>query len=322
MAHEIETMAYAGETPWHGLGNKVNPMQTVEEWQVTAGLNWQVSKRPVLFAGQCLPGANNGLHTFKDKFVLTRDSDERAFSVVSGRYKPVQPKEILEFFRTLVDNFGMTIETAGSLKDGQRIWALAKTGNAHEVMGVDRVDGYLLLATSYDLTFSTLAQFTSVRVVCNNTLQQSFAQHSGRVSIPHFRDFNMDQVKTELGVGHAQWQSFTAALDAIAKIKLDFIKAKEVLGQAFSVDLGAELNRGDNKVKIGHINNVIDLFSGKAIGSDIAGQTGWGLVNAATEYMDQRKRAHNAGNRIDSAWFGEGAVLTQRVFNEVLALAA
>ena len=25
MAHNIETMAYAGEVPWHGLGKRVSP---------------------------------------------------------------------------------------------------------------------------------------------------------------------------------------------------------------------------------------------------------------------------------------------------------
>ena len=140
MAHLIETMAYANEVPWHGLGNNINADSPIEDWQRQSGLDWTVSKRPVHFAGKCVPGANHGIHTFKDKFVLVRDTDSRPFSVVSGRYNPVQPKEILEFFRDLIDTHGMTIETAGSLKDGKRIWALAKTGDAHKVLGNDLVN--------------------------------------------------------------------------------------------------------------------------------------------------------------------------------------
>lgn len=318
MAHEVEQMAYAGQVPWHGLGNSIHEDSTIEEWQQAAGLDWQVSKRPVEFSIPNMPFDTPRRSTFKDKFVLARDTDDRPFSVVSGRYKPVQPKEILEFFRELIADFGMKIETAGSLRDGQRVWALAKTGDAHKVMGVDKVDGYLMLATSYDLTFSTLAQFTSVRVVCNNTLQQSFAEHTGRVTIPHFREFSMDDVKAELGVGRAQWQNYTEMLDTLARIKLDATKATEVMGKVFQLSNEPVKDSVSNA----HIAKIIDLFSGKAIGYDMAGQTGWGLVNATTEYLDKYKRARSQGNRLDSAWFGESFNLKQRAVNETLLLVA
>ena len=236
MTHLIETMAYANEVPWHGLGNNINADSTIEDWQRQSGLDWTVSKRPVMFNApdhQRMEFGGSPLSVFKDKFVLARDTDNTPFSVVSDRYKPVQPKDVLEFFRDLIATHGMTIETAGSLKDGKRIWALAKTGDAHKVLGSDLVDSYLLLATSYDLTFSTLAQFTSVRVVCNNTLQQSLKDYISRVSIPHFRDFNATYIHEQLGLGRAQWGAFSQALDAIAKIKLDSAKAKEVLGKVF-----------------------------------------------------------------------------------------
>ena len=315
MAHLIESMAYANQVPWHGLGNNIDADSTIDEWQRQAGLDWTVSKRPVMFPNDLSPGLHS-THTFKDKFVLARDTDNTPFSVVSDRYKPVQPKGVLEFFRDLISTHGMTIETAGSLKDGKRIWALAKTGDAHKVLGSDLVDSYLLLATSYDLTFSTLAQFTSVRVVCNNTLQQSLKDYISRVSIPHFRDFDAKSVHEQLGLGRAQWGAFADALDAIAKIKVDSTKAKEVLDRVFKVPEDT-ITYIDPQVQ-----KVLQLFQGKAIGSDIAGQTGWGLVNAVTEYADHHKRARSQGNRLDNAWFGAAANIKNAVFHEVLELAA
>ena len=317
MAHLIETMAYANEVPWHGLGNNIDADSTIEDWQRQSGLDWTVSKRQVLFNApdhRRMEFGGTPITPFKDKFVLARDTDNTPFSVVSDRYKPVQPKDVLEFFRDLIATHGMTIETAGSLKDGKRIWALAKTGDAHKVLGSDLVDSYLLLATSYDLTFSTLAQFTSVRVVCNNTLQQSLKDYISRVSIPHFRDFNATQIHEQLGLGRAQWGAFSQALDAIAKIKLDSAKAKEVLGKVF-VTPEKEITYVDPQVE-----KIMRLFEGKAIGADIAGQTGWGLVNAVTEYADHHKRARSQGNRLDNAWFGATANIKDAVFHEVLEL--
>ena len=322
MAHEIEQMAYIGETPWHGLGNVMKENGTLEEWTSAAGLDWEVSKRPVQYNTQ-----NNHVFpaetlSFKDRFVLARTTDDKPYAVVSGRYKPVQPREIIEFFRDLVGDMGMTIETAGSLRDGKRVWALAKTGDAHKVMGVDEVGSYLMLATSYDLTFSTLAQFTSVRVVCNNTLQQALGDATGRVTIPHFRDFNATLVKNQLGIGRDQWGSFTAALDAISKVKVDVVTAATTLDKVFripAIDTVEWAKSPDRK----HVNNVLDLFTRKAyIGADLAGDTGWGLLNSLTDYVDHTKRAHGADNRMDSALFGEGAALKQRGLETILELAA
>ena len=317
MAHEVEQMAYVGQVPWHGLGNQVDAATSIEDWQKAAGLNWEVSKRPVQYSIEDGLGGI-GMKSFKDKFVLARTTDNRPFAVVSDRYKPVQPKQILEFFRDLVANFGMVIETAGSLRDGQRVWALAKTGDAHKVMGTDEVKGYCMIATSYDLTFSTLAYFTSVRVVCNNTLRQSFGDMNSLVKIPHFRDFDMAAVKEQMGIGRSQWLAFTGMLDVLATIKLDAAKATEVMGKVFELSNDPVKDSVNNT----HIAKILDLFSGKAIGADVTGQTGWGLVNATTEYLQKHKRALNQSNRLDSAWFGEGAALSQRAVDETLLLAA
>jgi len=309
MAHCIETMAYVGEVPWHGLGTLVEEDISLDQFRVEAGLNWEVSKRPVMFDG----------HVFKDKFVLARDTDDKPYAVVSNRYKPVQPKEIFEFFRDLLEMHNMKMHTAGSLMDGGRIWALAKTGDVHKVLGTDRVDGFLLLSTSYDLKLSTLAQFTSVRVVCNNTLQQALAESSGRVTIPHMQEFKPEEIHAELGIGRQQWAAFTGALDALAKIKLDTVKATEVIGKVFK--LPDDITQPDPDRL--HASNVIDMFQYQtATGADLAGSTAWGLLNCVTEYVDFKKRARGQGNRINSAWFGEGAALKQEAMNELLLLAA
>ena len=321
MSHEVETMVYTGAVPWHGLGNTLLPGSSLEEWPTQAGLDWTVSKRPVLFAGQCTgSGAGTGLHTVKDKFALVRDTDERAFSIVSDRYHAVQPKQILEFFRDLISDYGMTLETAGSLRNGQRVWAMAKTGDAHKVMGIDEVKGYCMLATSYDLTFSTLAYFTSVRVVCNNTLRQSFGDMNGKVKIPHFREFDMDAVKEQMGIGRNQWHAFTGMMDTLAGINLSVSDASSVMHKVFEID--ATKTDKDTLLNIQHTAKVIDLFDGKSIGFDLAGRTGWGLVNATTEYLQKYKRAQNQSNRLDSAWFGDSAEIAQRAVDETLLLAA
>ena len=324
MVAAVESIAYVGETPWHGLGSKVEETITLEEFQKEAGLDWTVSKRPVMFQAPDHERTEFGgtkLGTFKDKFVLARDTDNKPFAVVSSRYKPVQPKEIFGFFKDLLAMHNMKMHTAGSLMNGGRIWCLAQTGDVHKVLGVDRVDSYLLLSTSYDLTLSTLAQFTSVRVVCNNTLQQALRDSSGRVTIPHVREFNAEHIKDQLGIGREQWAAFTAALDVLAKVKVDAATAAKVIDRVFEIPEDPEKRMADSDRL--HAVNVIDLFTKQSyVGADLAGDTAWGLLNSVTEYVDWHKRARNQGNRLNAAWFGDGANLKQRAMNELMVLAA
>ena len=46
MAHLVETMAYAGEVPWHGLGTPVSNDLTPGQMMDKAGLDWSVTKVP------------------------------------------------------------------------------------------------------------------------------------------------------------------------------------------------------------------------------------------------------------------------------------
>ena len=318
MAHMIETMAYAGQVPWHGLGNKVEENISLDEFQKEAGMDWTVSKRPVKY---CEEGSVDYMRTFPKRFVIARDTDDKPYSVVSDRYKPVQPKEIFEFFNDLLSMHNMKMHTAGSLSDGARIWCLAQTGDVHKVLGQDRVDGYLLLSTSYDLTLSTLAQFTSVRVVCNNTLQQALGSSAGRVSIPHIKEFSAADIKDQLGIGREQWVAFTGVLDLLAKTKLDSAKAGEVMSKVFKLPDDMEKRVLDpNRL---HADNVVQMFKEQSfIGADLAGETAWGLMNSLTEYVDFRKKARNQGSRLNSSWFGDNAQLKVRALDELQMLAA
>lgn len=319
MVAAVETMAYVGAEPWHGLGNKIDHELTIEGWQEAAGLNWSVSKRPVQYhaSGDDFQAQK----TFKDRFVLARDTDDRAFSVVAGRYKPVQPKEILEFFRELTSRHDMQIETAGSLKSGGRIWALAKTGNAHKILGSDEIKGYLNICTSYDLTLSTMAYFTSVRVVCNNTLQASFGDMTNMIKIPHVREFDIEKIHTQMGLGQEQWEAFTKACEILAKIKIDNDKARHVLNTAYQIPTKIEEAMNDSDRL--HVQNVFDIFTGRLHpGADVTQDSMWSLLNAQTYYLDHKKRARNQGNRLDSAWYGDGFGVKQRTFDELMKLAA
>lgn len=318
MAHEIETMAYANATPWHGLGNALSPHQPIDVWQRESGMDWQIRETDVLFN----VSDKGGLHvkTNPDAKVLYRSDTHAPLSVVSKRYNVVQPHDVLEFYRDLVSVGGFELETAGVLKSGRKLWALAKTGQETLLKGGDVVKAYLLLATSCDGTMATTAQYTSIRVVCNNTLQLAVASAAGAVKVPHSAKFDPVQVKQELGLGLTAWDRFITDIRQLAERKLNKFEATnffvEVLGDP-SVPLADQPNQKT-------LNNVHALFSGGAMGADMASATGtaWGALNAVTEHVDRHRRARSNDHRLDSAWFGQGSSIKAKAFIEAMKLAA
>ena len=169
MAHLVSQMAYVGAEPWHGLGNRLPAKQPLEVWAKAAGMDWAIRETPVRFMAD-QAGALGSIMTFEDQKVLYRSDTKAPLSVVSNRYQVVQPKEVLEFYKDLVEVSGYELETAGVLKAGKKFWALARTGKESALKGTDVVKGYILLATSCDGSLATTATPTTIRVVCNNTL--------------------------------------------------------------------------------------------------------------------------------------------------------
>ena len=318
MAHLVQQMAYVGDAPWHGLGNQLTPKQPIEIWQREAGMDWRINETDVLYS----ISGGEGIHlkSNPESKVLFRSDTFSPLSVVSKRYKVVQPAEVLEFYRDLVSAGGFELETAGVLKGGKKLWALAKTGQETLLRGNDKVKAYLLLATSCDGTLCTTAQFTSVRVVCNNTLQMAVGDSSGSVKVPHSTEFDPQQVKQALGLGLSSWEAFVEDMRQLADRKINKFEAMNYLINVLG-DRSVPLNEQPNTKAI---QNVYALYSGEGKGSDMASasSTAWGLLNGVTEYVDQHRRARSTDHRLDSAWFGPGAAMKEKAFHEAMKLAA
>jgi phage/plasmid-like protein (TIGR03299 family) len=324
MAHDLATasdMAYIGLEPWHGLGNQLPKNQPLEVWQRAAGMDFEINQTEVLFNSASGDGSNMlNLRMNKDATVLYRSDNHEPLSVVSKRYKVVQPKDVLGFYRDLVSVGGFELETAGILKGGKKLWALAKTGQETMLAGGDKVKAYLLLATSCDGSLATTAQFTSVRVVCNNTLQMAVGESKGAIRVPHSTLFDPAAVKQELGLGVSAWDQFMVSIKALSNRPVNKFEAMSYLVNVLG-DPALPLNGQPNQKAI---QTVYGLYAGDGKGSKLtsANGTAWGLVNGVTEYVDSLRRARNQDYRLDSAWFGAGAQIKQKGFDAALALAA
>ena len=320
MAHEIDfttgtpAIAYTGQKPWHGFGFSMPEDQPLDVWRTRAGLDWDVEQKAVWFRG------DDGIsRAIPKKKVLIRSDNLQPLSVVSDRYKVVQPKEVLGFFESVIKENGFKMSTAGALKGGKRVWAMADCGKDFHVNG-DRVGAHLLLATSYDGTFATTAQFTSIRVVCNNTLGVSLERggEGGVVRVPHTQDFKEWDIKADLGFNNS-WVSFRDNVMRLADHKITMQDALEYFLTVCGV---TEEEAADGK-QLSNVRKLIWLYeNGPGAKLPSAQSTLWGALNAVTCLTDHGRRAKNAGNRFDSASFGGGAEFKRKALVEAVRIAA
>lgn len=285
MAHEVQTMAYVGETPWHGLGNQLTPNQPIEVWAKQAGMDWQIMSSDVSYYADHAAGGKL-IMPFPDNKVLYRSDTLEPLSVVSQRYQEVQPREILEFYRDLTEQADFELETAGVLKGGRKFWALAKTGQSTALKGNDVSNGYILLATACDGTLATTAQFTSIRVVCNNTLAISLADKSGGVvKVPHSTVFDADKVKNQLGISVKGWNEHMYQMKQLTERRVTQAEATNYLNRVFNnVDDSLIMFPTNKKTQQAvpnakAMNQIMTMFNGQGRGAtlDSARDTAYGF---------------------------------------------
>jgi phage/plasmid-like protein (TIGR03299 family) len=236
MAHQIENMAYVGQTPWHGLGNQLTQNQPIEVWAQQAGMDWCIESSNVSYMAQNRRGQSI-IMPYEEQRVLYRSDTHAPLSVVSQRYQEVQPKQILEFYRDLTEQSGFELETAGVLKGGKKFWALARTGQTSALKGKDVSNGYILLATACDGTLATTAQFTSIRVVCNNTLAIALkGQNSsaGVVKVPHSTKFDAQKIKQQLGISVRTWEDHMYEMKQLSQRKVTQTEAAAYFDAVFN----------------------------------------------------------------------------------------
>lgn len=319
MAHLIETMAYVNQMPWHEIGNQLTAKQPIEIWQKQAGMDFEIIETPVRFMTESA-GSLGAIMSFPEQKVLYRSDTKAALSVVSNRYQVVQPKAILEFYRDLTEISGFELETAGVLKGGRKVWALAKTNQSSTLKGNDTVNGYVLLATACDGTLATTAQFTSVRVVCNNTLAIALANGAGAVKVSHSTSFDPAAVKAKLGISVSSFDSFMYQMKQLSERKVKNLEAERFIQTLFGgKDTSAAVQSYERAMS-----KVQELFEGHGKGAELASSKGtaFGLLNAVTEYVDHEKRTRSTDHRLESAWFGAGATLKQKALDQALQLIA
>ena len=314
MAHEVETMMYVGEIPWHKQGTPLQDIATAEEAIIASGLDWDVELRKIYQETK-----SGTISEVPGKYALARVTDDLVYGVYGKQYSPMQNRKGFTFFNDVVGNDDAKYVAAGSLRKGAIIWILAELKGSRGVKG-EEVKQYLILANSHNGEFALQMWWTPIRVVCMNTLKMAMSRDTQRFYSRHTKgmDSRVDQAQMILGVGNAYFEEFERQANILANRQMNSEKLEAMLKHVFNWE-EVVIPVGKEKVlvptrKEERMGDVMSLFEhGKGMDNpDIRG-TMWAGYNAVAEFTDHQKEYRT--DPVYGLWFGSGAALKDRAWN-------
>ena len=316
MAHQVETLAYTGKEPWHGLGKRISGDLSPKEVQRKAGLDWGVEKVP-----QCYEFGDYSWES--GHYALIRTSDGQFLDTVKSDYwEPVQNSMAFEFFDDFVRAGNMSMEVAGSLSDGRRVFALAKLrdGFRLEKAQEDETESFLLFTNPHLYGQSVDIRLTPIRVVCHNTLTLALGQKNEyRVSFTHRREFDVTEAQRLI-------------MSAVDKLDIYRRQANYLAARRYSPDA---LDIYFRRVFMPAVPPRIPFNRGLALtrnarlalevvetqpGAHYAPGTWWNAFNAVT-YLSDHCIGRSQETRLATAWYGSGKSRKVRALNLALECA-
>jgi phage/plasmid-like protein (TIGR03299 family) len=315
MPANVETMFYTGETPWHGLGTKLDKVATAEEAIIAAGLNWKVECREVL------THTKTGLITIPNYFAITRESDDKIFAIMKQRFTPVQNHEAFRFFDELVADKLAMYHTAGSLNGGAIIWIMAKLPAAL-IIKDEEIDKYTILVHSHDGSYAFNLFHSGVRVVCYNTLVMAESSGTSKFYARHTSHVldKVDKARLALGISTKLFKNWKEQAEKMANVQLPAAQRPLFLKAAFTGNYETKDDEIWHPIKMA-MEKADELISaGRGQDNPKIAGTKWQAYNGVTEYVDyyNRIKDNNQDKRLMSAWFGRGKEIKERAWDYLL----
>lgn len=285
MSANVETMFYAREAPWHGLGVRVADALSSKEALEKSGLNWTVLQKPITTSpfGSLISGYKANV----------RDTDSKVLGIVTDRYQVVQNEEAFAFTDALLGE-GVKYETAGSLAGGKRIWILAKLPEKY-IMSGDAISPYMVFTSSHDGNGSIKVAMTPIRVVCQNTLNLALSTAKRSWATVHVGDLaaKMDEAHNTLLLAEQYMNKLGGEFNRLSKIKLSDQTVLDF------IDLLLPMENEESSI---HRNNVRrsreDMKSRYFDAPDLKGldKNGYRFINAVSDFATHAQPARTTAN--------------------------
>ena len=296
MSANVETMFYVRQAPWHGLGTRVESALTSKEALVASGLDWKVIQKPIMTTSY------TPISGYKANI---RESDDKVLGVVTDRYKVVQNEEAFAF----------------SLQGGKKIWLLAKLPDKYIIEG-EQIEPYLIFSSSHDGSGAIKVAMTSIRVVCQNTLNIALSTAKRMWSTVHVGDlaYKMDEAHNTLLLAEKYMGKLGTEFSALRRIKLSDAKVMEYIDMLLPMD---DNPTAIHKKNIERIREDMKMRYFDAPDLKHLGKNGYRFINAVSDFATHAKPLRETSNYRENVFAKtiEGNPLIDKAYSMVLAAA-
>lgn len=332
MPANVGEMFYYGETPWHGRGIEVPKPITMEEALKSGGLDWEVGEVKLQTCD------NPPSPVAKRKAIVRFDRPAghpgRVLGVVHQDFRPVQNRDGAMLFDGIFGQGKPVYHTGGYLGNGEVVWLMSKIDRTIEVASGDVVEPYALFANSHDGSQALSISLTTIRVVCQNTLNLALRQ---RDLGAQFRRSHGSSIRQHVEAAEEFFAAMLGELNDAATVfkelasrPCDDKQFDTVLTRLFpnpKKPLSAERNPAVLKGYETRLADAIEARStvaklrceGKGADLPSAEGTAWGALNAIIEYVDHHQKTQL--DRLSYALLGDGKNLKMRAFQIVRGIA-
>lgn len=296
MREMTDAMVMAREVPWMKLGRLVDEPMSVAEAAKMGGLDFTVSLRDIQFldgASTDDPGHWVGAPSRK---AVVRDDTGEFFDVVSADYGVLQYGEAFDF----LSEINPKIVAAGTLKSGRQGFMVVQLPDMPSLDMLDLDDPhdlYTVVRTSHDRTRAVECVVTPLRHRCMNQMGlRSFGRGApSRWSVHHVGDVAGKLADARLTVDNirAYAHEFAETANRLYSVVLNSDEGRKIVERVVRPTAAANGGHRDET-----INKIVDMWlTRETVG--FAG-TGWGLVNAVSEYYEWER---SSGNRTAQSQF-------------------
>ncbi len=320
MAHEIlehdNMISGRNITPWHELGEIIDEVGIPDLYRI---MGWPVD----LVRCKTVDG------DLTDSYATVRLNQDGSRIVLSGglsaNYKVLQNNELIEIIKPFVEQ-GCALETAGTLKNGQRVWILLRLAKDLNVGKDDVIQRYIMVSNDHTGRQSARFGLVGIRVVCQNTL--NIAEGSGRenklIRVFHTGNIadNLRTVAAMLDHVNGQFKNYGINLEMLARVGVNGNDLKRYVEDCFFPNYSHKRKDEEADKIITTTDKVIQLFETGA-GSDLAVAKGtvYGAYQAVNNYLNHNREV-GLDKRLPSLLWGIHGTLDKRALHLAQKLAA
>jgi phage/plasmid-like protein (TIGR03299 family) len=225
MVDAVETMAWTGQVPWHGLGAEIGvddpALRNMPTFMEKAGLDWEVQKVSLQY-GEDHPFTPG--QYIDNEYHLIRSSDGAQLSVhpvTEDGYNVRDNASACDVLQPFLDSGEFTLETAGSLFSGRKVWFLCRLGTGFDVGQDDQVANFLTYTIDHSGVNANTAFYTPIRVVCANTLRLATSRAGDVVRDNHRALFDADLMRVALDLVREQSVDYETLCKGMMARRLD-----------------------------------------------------------------------------------------------------